>query len=233
MEKTKIKMLLDVFRAVIIIIAFSFLTATSLFAGDENIMVIDKFSSDKDSNGIPLGWKLEEREGKAEVGIEEEEDNFYLRFVSRNSSFGLKKKLKFKIEDFPILSWRWKVSKLPEGGDVRKKSTDDQAAQVYVAFPKFPATINTRLIGYIWENEAPKGSMVTSKRWSKLKYIVLRDKTDQLNQWVMERRNVYEDYKKLFEEDPPKVGGISLYINSQHTESDAESCFDDVFFAKD
>ncbi|MFH1625936.1 MAG: DUF3047 domain-containing protein, partial [Pseudomonadota bacterium] len=92
---------------------------------------------------------------------------------------------------------------------------------------------NTRLIGYIWDNEPPKGSMVTSQWWPKLKYVVLRNKTDKLNEWVSERRNVYEDYKQLFGEEPPEVGGLALHINSQYTKSEAESCFDDIYFSKE
>ena len=219
---------------IVSIIMFLFLFGWSpLIAVEKEMLIIDRFSGDMDEDGLPVGWKLEEKYGKADIRIEKEEDNSYLHFVSNNSSFGVKKEIKFNIKDFPILRWKWKVNKLPKGGDVRKKSTDDQAAQVYVAFPKFPVTVNTRLIGYSWENEAPKGSIVTSKQWSKLKYFVLRDKTDILDQWVAERRNVYEDYKKVFEEEPPKVGGFSLYINSQRTKSTAESSFDDVYFAKE
>ncbi|MEW6615183.1 MAG: DUF3047 domain-containing protein [Thermodesulfobacteriota bacterium] len=230
----KIKKLPDIgiYRAITIIMFILFLTSVSNVAGQGNVVMVDKFSGQKDENGVPLGWELEKKEGNVDIRIEHVGDNFYLHFVSRRSSFGVKKKVAFRIEDFPILNWAWKAGKLPKGGDVRGKSTDDQAAQVYIAFPKFPATLNTRIIGYIWDNECSKGSTVTSQWWSKLKCIVLRDKTDKLNQWFKERRNVYEDYKRLFGEDPPKVGGISLYINSQHTKSSAESYFDDVYFTK-
>jgi len=230
----KIKKLPDIgiYRAITITMFILFLTSASNVAGQGNIVMVDKFSGQKDESGVPLGWELEKKEGHADVRIEHVRDNFYLHFVSRKSSFGVKKKVEFRIEDFPILNWTWKAGKLPKGGDVREKSTDDQAAQVYIAFPKFPTTVNTRIIGYIWDNECPKGGTVTSQWWSKLKCIVLRDKTDKLNQWFKERRNVYEDYKRLFGEEPPNVGGISLYINSQHTKSSAESYFDDVYFTK-
>ncbi|MFA4911817.1 MAG: DUF3047 domain-containing protein, partial [Desulfobacteria bacterium] len=154
----KIKRLPGVYNAITITMVILFLTSASAVAGDGNMVMIDKFSVQAGENGVPLGWQLEKKEGKSDIRIERERDNFYLHFVSIRSSFGVKKKMKFMIQDFPIINWNWKVSKLPEGGDVRKKNADDQAAQVYIAFPKFPATVNTRLIGYIWDNEAPKGS---------------------------------------------------------------------------
>ena len=215
-----------------IILFFTFI-GVSHAVEKSDIIIVDRFSGDEGKNGIPTGWELEKKAGEEDISIEQEGDNFVLHFVSKEASFGVKKKLEFQIQEYPFLNWNWKVTQLPDGGDVRKKDVDDQAAQVYIAFPKFPAMTNTRLIGYIWENEAPKGSVVTSPRWSKLKYIVLRDKTDKLNSWIKEQRNVYEDYKMVFKEEPPEVGGVSLYINSQHTKSVAESYFDDVYFSKE
>ncbi|RXM21418.1 DUF3047 domain-containing protein, partial [Citrobacter sp. AAK_AS5] len=76
-----------------------------------------------------------------------------------NSSFGVRTSARVNVKEFPIISWRWKVHKMPVGGDVRKKMADDQALQVYIAFKEagFPALLNTPVIGYIWDNEAPKG----------------------------------------------------------------------------
>jgi hypothetical protein len=53
----------------------------------------------------------------------------------------------------PYLTWSWKVAQLPGGGDFRKASTDDQAAQLLVAFT------DRRVISYIWDTRAPKGAM--------------------------------------------------------------------------
>ena len=91
---------------------------------------------------------------------------------------------------------------LPNAGDFRSKQTDDQAAQIYVLFPKFPKFVNTRIVGYHWDSEAPKGARGASPAWPKIKCIVLRDKTDPLGVWVEEKRNIYEDYIALFDEEP-------------------------------
>jgi len=235
LEKIKAKKSKRIYTALIIIGIILFLTSATIIASKSDIIVIDRFSMNKDKDGVPAGWELKKKEGKADIRIERDGDgnNVFLHFISRSSSFGINKKVKFKTQDFPILNWSWKVDKLCEGGDVRKEDTDDQAAQVYIVFPRFPVITNTRLIGYIWDNEAPKGSMVTSKKWSKLKYIVLRNKTDELNKWFNEQRNVYDDYKRLFREEPPKVEAIALYINSQNKKSTAESYFDDIYFSKE
>ena len=144
------------------------------------------------------------------------------------------------MEEYPFLNWKWKVTKLPKGGDVRKADTDDQAMQIYVAFTAtgWPKKLNTPVIGYIWGNEAPKGLMVTSSQplSGKVRYVVLRNKSDELNEWYTEKRNVSEDYKKLFSDIKGgklrDIEGISFYINSQHTKSEGESYIYDVYFTK-
>jgi hypothetical protein len=120
---------------------------------------------------------------------------------------------------------------LPEGGDVRKRETDEQAGQVYVVFPKIPSPVNTRSVGYIWDTRAPVGFSGTSTAYSKMKYVVLQSGPDKLKQWIRETRNVYEDYRGLFHEDQPEVGGVVLYINTQHSKTSAEIYYADIFFS--
>ncbi|UCG67913.1 MAG: DUF3047 domain-containing protein [Deltaproteobacteria bacterium] len=43
---------------------------------------------------------------------------------------------------------------------------------------------------------------------------------------------MYEDYKVLFGKEPPKANLVSIYINSQHMESRAESYFGEIYFSK-
>ena len=40
-------------------------------------------------------------------------------------------------------------------GDVRKKETSDLTGHVLVAWPRMPALLRTRLIGYVWEPPHP------------------------------------------------------------------------------
>jgi len=143
----------------------------------------------------------------------------------------VQKKVPFDIRKYPYLTWRWKALRLPKEGDIRKRETDDEAGQVYVLFPRFPTTVNTLSVGYIWDSNAPQGSSGTSTAYSKMRYFVLQSGPSKLDQWTWETRNVYEDYKKLFNEEPPQVGGLLLYINTQHTQGSAEIEYGDLFFS--
>jgi len=199
----------------------------------DSIYWVDRFSADKVRDGLPEGWKLEVKAGEPELQVKKEGEGVYLRFKADKSSFGLRKEFTLDIKEFPYLNWTWKVTQLPEKGDFHKKDTDDQAAQVYVLFPRFPAKLNTEFVGYYWEsNPKNKGLEGPSVAWSRARVIVLQAGKEILNQWVTEKRNVYEDYKRLFGKEPPNVGGAIFYINSQHTQSLAESFLDEIYFSK-
>jgi len=190
------------------------------------LVIVSNWTLDGDT---PKGFTKEVKVKPAQAELEGE----FIKLTSKKTSFGFKKEIKLSVKEYPYVHWSWQARTLPKGGDVRKGDTDDQAGQLYLLFPRFPAKVNTRILGYLWENETPKGTMGTSTAWSKAKYAVVRDKTDPLGNWHTESRNVYEDYKKLFEEEPPELGSVSVYINSQHTGSEAEIIFGPIYFTRE
>ena len=66
------------------------------------------------------------------------------------------------------------LSDLPKAGDARRKETDDEAAQLYVTFPRFPSAVRSRVIGYIWDSNGPVGAIFPSQKVSTITYIVVR-----------------------------------------------------------
>lgn len=215
-----------------LIIAITLLSFSQGFSAENEILLVDRFESGINEKGLPQGWSLEKEPGpKSKILIKKEKGVNFLHLFSVNDTFGLKKEISFDIRRYPYLSWRWRVTLLPKGGDIRKRETDDQAGQIYVIFPKFPAMINSRSVGYIWDTRAPAGFSGISTAYSKMRYIILQSGNSKLNQWLLETRNVYEDYKSLFQEEPPLVGAVLIYINSQHTESSAACDYSDIYFS--
>lgn len=191
-------------------------------------VVIADFSSGVDENGVPFGWQLKERSGRADFSIIKEGSIHALHLRSKDTSYALQKPVSVDPHKYPVLSWKWKVTKLPEGGDFRRSKTDDQAAQLFVAFS------DRKVIAYIWDSSAPQGLMEDACElpFVSIKAIVVRSGPGETGQWITERRNAHEDYVKLFGQEPPKIGGVRIQINSQHTETSGESFFADVVFRK-
>jgi hypothetical protein len=118
------------------------------------------------------------------------------------------------------------VTELPAGGDFRRSSTDDQAAQVLVAFS------DHRILTYIWDTTAPKGAWQSASSIPLVRIfaLVCRSGVEELNHWAAESHNLVQDYQKAFDRAAPRVKGIRLQINSQHTGSSAESYFGEISF---
>lgn len=175
---------------------------------------------------LPDGWGLKVNSGRADVSTTQDGDNPVLHFKSAKSSFALERSVDVDASKMPYLAWRWKVTQLPKGGDFRHYTTDDQAAQVMVAFD------DRHVLTYIWDTTAPQG---TSQSASSLPMvhiwaIVCRSGAAEQNQWVSEDHNLAADYRKAYGKAAPRVKGLRLQINSQHTGSSAESYFADVAF---
>lgn len=180
----------------------------------------------------PKGWKVKEWNGKADIGVVKAPFGNALHLKSSNNSSAIYKDLELDLKEFPVINWRWKVAQLPRGADVRKRSRDDQAAQVYVVFPRFPEPINSRLVGYIWDTSAPAGQSFQSTKSKNTKYIVIRSGQAGLGEWFQEKRNIYDDFRMFFKEEPPKAVRVSIMIDSDDTGSAAESFVGDIYFSK-
>lgn len=215
-------------------------TAPAASAAENETIQAVHFSSAELVRGVPPGWVLDRKAGTVNLRLEKAGEDFIVHLVSdRKSSFGIKRELHVDLWEYPFLNWRWKAVRLPRGGDVRKAATDDQAVQLYVAFTAtgFPAVLNTPTIGYIWDNEAPRGWTGRSDQigGGKLRYVVLRNKADSVGEWYAESRNIQEDFRKLFRDLKGLSAvtyGIQLHINSQYTKSAAEGCIGDVYFSR-
>jgi hypothetical protein len=175
---------------------------------------------------LPDGWQVKVNHGSPEIATVREGNLSFLDLRSHKSSYGLEREVDVDPRQAPYLTWQWKVKELPAGGDFRHSHSDDQAAQVLVAFA------DKRILSYIWDTNAPQGAMesASSIPFVHIYAVVCRSGKADLNRWLSESRNVAADYQKAYGHDAPRVKGVRLQINSQHTASSAESCFGDVAF---
>jgi len=198
---------------------------------------IDDIAKTLEPGELPKGW--DSRKFAPTVGSG---DVFFFQFAKdpehtihlksgKNNSFTVGRDFKFKLKEYPVLEWEWRVTVLPKGGDVRVKAKDDQAGAMCVVHN--PGLIGAETLCYIWENQGPKGAELTSTKREESKYVILRAAdSDETGKWFSERRNIYEDYKKLFGKEPAKDAVIGLQIDSNDTESSGEVYYRNILLKK-
>jgi hypothetical protein len=175
---------------------------------------------------LPGGWQVKVNRGTPAIATVREGNSLYLDLKSHDSSYGLEREVDVDTNQAPYLTWKWNVKELPSGGDFRRSKTDDQAAQVLVAFA------DKHVLSYIWDTTAPAGTMESASSIPLVHIfaVVCRSGSSDLNRWLTESRNLAGDYVKAYGHPAPRVKGVRLQINTQHTGTSAESCFAEVAF---
>ena len=176
---------------------------------------------------VPDGWHVRVNRGVPDIEVIRDGQGNVLHLKSRAASFALERGLDIDPARYRYLAWRWKVTEVPGGGDFRHIGTDDQAAQVLVAFG------DRHILAYIWDSSAPRDTFQSASNIPLIHLfaLVCRSGRADLNQWLTEERDVAADYARAFGHAPAQhVKGIRIQINSQHTGASAESYFGDVGF---
>ena len=210
------------------------LVAVAAWAAD-SVVVADWKKSPVGTKGIPEGWKGGDwGSPRYDLQIVEIDGHRVLHLKSDGDSSTISREIKGMVDlkQTPILEWRWKITRLPRGGDARKSATDDEAGQIYVTWPRFPEALRSRIIGYIWDTSAPVGSIFKSEKTGTVQYVVVESGGAKLGQWVTERRNVVDDFKKIYSEESGNPGALSISIDSDDTKSSAEAFVGTVLFRR-
>jgi Protein of unknown function (DUF3047) len=185
------------------------------------------------SRGIPRGWK-EQSWGRPNYELFSIADDGIpaMHLKSRGASSSIAKEITgtVNLKVTPILEWSWKMVELPQGGDSRRAATDDQAGQLYVIWRRFPEMLRSRVIGYIWDTTTPAGEIVKSQKAGTVTYVVVRSGPAELGKWITERRNVVDDFTKIYGEAPDNPNAIAVAIDSDDTKSQAESYMGPILF---
>ena len=136
-----------------------------------------------------------------------------------------------KVQDYPLFSWRWRVSRALEKADAAQRSKDDFAARLYIAFKKnswWPGDV--RALIYVWDNRHPVGAVLSST-WApkRAKMIVLRQGSADAGAWVAESRDVYSDFRRAFpDEEPGEVRAVAFAADTDQTGERVVASFDDL-----
>lgn len=179
------------------------------------------------SAGDLNGWNDKGFKGKTKYCLISEEGKTVLKAESKKGASGLVKKVSVDSKKLPLLRWSWKISHSLKKEDIRSKKGDDFAGRVYVVFPR---TIfwKTRAINYVWANKMAKDSSAPSPYTGNALIVAVESGDDKTGTWVTEERNIYEDYKRLFGEEPPTLGAVAVMSDTDDTEDEVTAWYGDI-----
>jgi len=159
----------------------------------------------REGDGFPTDWRNESgrSEARARESYKVQSDQRGSFLAVRNADQRIKKKkIDWDPKANPILTWRWRLQKAPDGVD--------PIAVVYV-------TLDTDLMfipvftKYVWSGTRPDGAVTEGGMFSGTE-IVVQSGAKPVGEWVEERVNVYDDFKRIHNHEPAaKAWGVSLF----------------------
>lgn len=222
-------------------------TATAEEANGE--LAVGKFSSENKQQ-IFSRWQpyeFEKIKAHSQYQLVQEGGVRVIKATSRGSASGLIQRLDVDLQQYPILSWRWKVTERPRGKDDRKRSEDDHAARIYLIFnapEPNESTLKwlwrqltpvksktTHAINYIWAHSAELGKPIPNPFTGSAMMIPVNRGDEMLNAWVELERNILADYQASFGGQPPKLSAIAIMTDSDNSRSRATAFYGDIIFS--
>lgn len=212
-------------------------------------LLIENFENEEGGE-LPSGWY--DRDGNKKLvnhtkeflqgynyRVREEDGNKFLHYEgssAKHISFPLINKEKENIYNInlyetPVLRWKVRAHSLPENANEDVNERNDAVASIYVAFDmgrialfkKVPKTIR-----YTWSTTLQKGTR-TSKLFGNQNIIVVKSGREDMGEWVTFERNIVEDYRMVFGDDPPKTPlALIILSDGDSTGSYAEADYDDI-----
>lgn len=137
------------------------------------------------------------------------------------------KQLSVDVHKYPRISWSWRIEHVLKREDIKQKSGDDFVARVYVLFPR-TFFWRMRAINYVWAAKMPKASEAPSPYTANSVIIAVESGEEHAGKWVSEERNIYEDYKRIFGEEPPLMGGVAIMTDTDDTRDEGTAWYGDI-----
>lgn len=172
--------------------------------------------------------------------FERDDGSIVIKAESQNSASGLIVPVDADPTEFRYIQWEWKIESVLEKGNLTKKSGDDYAARIYITFDYDPSDLNfgdkiryrairmfssfdvpLRSLNYLWANKAEEGSFTESPYTSWVQLVAVQSGNEHAGTWRIETRDILEDYRAAFGEEPPRITGISIMTDSDNTKSSA------------
>ena len=170
-----------------------------------------------------------------------------LEALAEGSNSGFYRRIRIDPKRYPVVEWRWRVLQPPTEADPRIASRDDSPARLVLSFHgdvnrlDFQERITLRLyhalsgeklpyamLMYVWSSVAPVGTIAPNIHTDKIRTIVVE--SGSTGEWREFRRNVLEDYRRVFGEDPWDIVAVGVMTDTSNSGQKARTQYGDITF---
>ena len=202
----------------------------SLFASASN----DRVDIGEFSKGSLTGWENQKFVGETSYKLTEDNGQQVLLANSVGSASGLGRKIEIDLTKTPFVNWSWKIERRLPPLEERTKLGDDYAARLYVVRSGGMMAWNTRAVNYVWSGSQERNASWPNPYSPKNSIMIAtRGTGDGTGTWVTEKRNVREDFKKLFDKDITSIDAVAIMTDTDNSGLRARAAYGDIYFTAD
>ena len=173
-----------------------------------------------------------------------------LEAQAEDGGSGLYRKIRIDPRRHPVIEFRWRVPAREEGesplqvasraspmmrislafhGDTAKLDFDDRTKLRLAKMLTVNGLPYASLL-YAWKLGDPVGAVVHSPHSDRVRMIVAESGAQRVGEWVTVRRNVLEDYRRAFGEEPGDIVAVGLMTDPGDDWSRRRGYYGDITF---
>jgi hypothetical protein len=213
---------------------------------------VARFSRATEGGPLPEGWEpyvILPSKPRTQYRLARADGVVALEARADASASGKIRRIRIEPVRHPLLEWRWRVDGLIPGADKRRASAEDSPARLIVSFHgdadklDFEARSQLRLakafsgralpyatLMYVWSSALPVGTVLHNPHTSRVRMIVVASGSEGLGRWQTYRRNILEDYRRAFGEEPDDIVAVGVMTDADNTRQKARSFYCDISF---
>lgn len=210
------------------------------------------FSKARPGTTLPQGWeprRITEQKRPTVYELVDDNGAVVLHARAEAAATGLGYPVSFDLRAMPIVEWRWKISRLIPNADNKTALREDSPVRLVFEFDgdksklsiteraglSFAQTASGReapyaTLMYVWSNTYPVDAVFPNPRTGRVQMIVASSGSQGVGAWQTLRRNVYEDYKRAFHEEPGRLKAVGVLTDTDNTGETVDAWYGDIRF---
>ncbi len=214
--------------------------------------LVTPFSAARPGTDLPQGWEplsFGSLKTPTKYRFVDDQGRTVLHARAEAAAGGLNFPVKFDIRSAPVVQFRWKVAKLIEGADNAVAAKEDSPVRVALSFDgdkskltlreKTASLLAKRATGrdlpyaqlvYVWSNAAPVGTVIENPHTRRVEMVVAMSGDAEVGRWVTVSRNVVEDFRRAFGEEPGTMTDVGIMTDTDNTGATVDAWYGDIRF---
>jgi hypothetical protein len=164
-----------------------------------------------------------------------------------NGYSALQRLIRISPERHPVVEWSWRVPRLAADAPSGKRPTPrarlmlafhgdpekldfEQRVQLRMAKAVTGQALPYSSLIYVWLEGVPAGTVVPSPYTERVRLVAMDASEGNLDRWVEMRRDVREDYRRAFGEEPGDIVGVGIFTDVDGSGAPGRAYYGDITF---